>query len=167
MSPDSESASDFCHDVSAADRLGTPSDFDAPSGLDAPADRGDPMTATLARLDDHSLVGDYAVSEGGVSAGRSWTISVEEYAFDSVNGRVPTLPLAVALLRRLPDERIAVSDLRAIGKSGWKCVVAPTSGTLGHSASQHRKTSENDTRPIQVSKSGRSSGASYSPSQSM
>jgi hypothetical protein len=118
----------------AADRLATPSGpgtsptHGARSGLDAPGERSDPMTATLARLDGHSLVGDYAVSEGEARSGRSWTISVEEYAFDSVNGNVPTLPLAVELLRHLPDETIAVADLRATGNSGWECVVSADAG---------------------------------------
>ena len=117
----------------AADRLATPSGpgtspHGARSGLDAPAERSDPMTATLARLDRHWLVGDYAVSEAEARSGRSWTISVEEYAFDSVDGTVPTLPLAVELLRRLPDETIAVSDLRATGNSGWECVVSADAG---------------------------------------
>jgi hypothetical protein len=112
----------------AADRLGTPSGFDAPSGCDAPPERSDPMTATLARLDDHSLVGDYAVSRDRTSTGRWWRISVEGYAFDGADGRVPTLPLAVELLRRLPDEAIAVSDLRATGKSGWNCIVSTDAG---------------------------------------
>lgn len=102
----------------AANRLGVP-----PSFGDSPECR-DPMTATLARLSDHSLVGDYAVSEDGIDDGHSWTVSVEEYAFDSVDGHVPTLPLAVELLRHLPDETIAVSDLRASSKSAWECVVS-------------------------------------------
>ncbi|WP_128478406.1 DUF7551 domain-containing protein [Halorussus pelagicus] len=111
----------------AADRLGARSDS-AASGA------ADPVDAALSRLDGLSLVGDYAVDRNGGRertslfedgrAGRSWTVTVEEYAFDSVDGRVPTLPFAVELLRRLPGERIAVSDLRATGESGWTFVVS-------------------------------------------
>lgn len=97
----------------------------------------DPVAATLSRFDGLSLVGDYAVvrndaAEGSAAfddsdaeeTGGSWTVTVEEYAFDAVDGRVPTLPFAVELLGRLPDERIAVSDLRAAGESGWRFVVS-------------------------------------------
>ncbi|UPV74066.1 hypothetical protein M0R89_16190 [Halorussus limi] len=112
----------------AADRLGER------SGPDAPADRADPVDATLARFDGLSLVGDYAVvrhgerertaNADGSAAGRSWTVTVEEYAFDSADDGVPTLPFAVELLRWLPDATIAVSDLRATGEAGWQFVVS-------------------------------------------
>ncbi|UPW00107.1 hypothetical protein M0R88_16525 [Halorussus gelatinilyticus] len=120
----------------AADRLGARSER-------TPRDGDDPVAATLSRFDGLSLVADYAVvrNAGDESApsdvstasdesaasdddGRSWTVTVEEWAFDSVDGRVPTLPFAVELLRRLPDERIAVSDLRAAGDAGWRFVVS-------------------------------------------
>ncbi|MFC4450364.1 DUF7551 domain-containing protein [Halorussus aquaticus] len=105
----------------AANRLGTPSRLD------------DPMRATLARLDGLSLVGDYAVVPNGDTAadsdsegdtGRSWRITVEEYAFEASEGRVPTLPFAVELFRHLPAETVAVADLRAMTESRWECVVS-------------------------------------------
>jgi hypothetical protein len=116
----------------AADRLGARSDSE--SSVDA----ADPVDATLSRFDGLSLVGDYAVVRNCESertgtpddahGRRSWTVTVEEYAFESVDGRVPTLPFAVELLGRLPDECIALSDLRATGDSGWTFVVS-TSAT--------------------------------------
>jgi hypothetical protein len=119
----------------AADRLGRP------TGPGASADGTDPVDAALERLDALSLVGDYGVARNRSAtasdtddrreaqsddrfAGRSWTVSVEGYAFDTVNGCVPTLPFAVELLRGLPGETVAVSDLRRTGNSGWECVVS-------------------------------------------
>ncbi|WP_435178143.1 DUF7551 domain-containing protein [Halorussus sp. AFM4] len=113
----------------AADRLG------------AAPDPGDPMDATLARFDGLSLVGDYAVAPtdersappeaataDSASAGRSWAVAVEGYAFERPDGRVPTLPLAVELYRRLPGETVAVSELRATGETAWECVVSTDAG---------------------------------------
>jgi len=107
----------------AADRLG------ARSEPEAGTDIADPVDATLSRFDGLSLVGEYCVvrnrerERAGASddthGGRSWTVTLEEYAFDSVDGRIPTLPFAVELLRLLPGERIAVSDLRATGDERW------------------------------------------------
>jgi len=110
--------------------------LDTSDGREPPRD-ADPVAATLSRLDGLSLVGDYAVvrndaadgsaASGGTDAeetGGSWTVTVEEYAFDAVDGRVPTLPFAVELLGRVPDERIAVSDLRATGEADWRFVVS-------------------------------------------
>ncbi|NHN58854.1 MULTISPECIES: hypothetical protein [Halorussus] len=127
----------------AAERLGATSAPGGPTfrgakmGARGIADRylGDPMEATLARLDGLSLVGDYAVAPndgraedssrtGEATAGRSWAVTVEGYAFESPDGRVPTLPLAVELYRRLPDAAVAVSDLRATGDAEWECVVS-------------------------------------------
>lgn len=113
----------------AADRLGLP------DGLD-PGDPADPVAATLARLGGLSLVGEYSVVRNGprerpvadddsrAGVGRSWTVTVEEYAFDSADGRVPTLPFAVELLRRLPEATVAVSDLRTTGETGWQFAVS-------------------------------------------
>ncbi|WP_162224594.1 DUF7551 domain-containing protein [Halorussus amylolyticus] len=84
----------------------------------------DPVTATLARFDGLSLVGDYAVtprSESGAS--RSWRVTLDGYAFDRSGGRLPTLPLAVELLRHLPDRTLAVTDVRTVGDRSWQCVV--------------------------------------------
>jgi len=99
----------------AADRLGT-----------RPAD--DPVAATLDHLDGLSLVDDYAVAARPVdAAGEAWTVTLDEYAFDLTGRRLPTLPLAVELLRRCPDRTVAVTDARLVDDGAWRCVV--TAGT--------------------------------------
>lgn len=96
----------------AADRLGT---YSATS---------DPVAATLARFDGLSLVDGYAVAAGpDAGAGRSWTVTLDDYAFDRADSRLPTLPLAVELLRHFPDRTLAVTDVRSAGERSWRCVV--------------------------------------------
>jgi len=99
----------------AADRLGTRPD-------------DDPVAATLDRFDGLSLVGDYAVAARSADAEgdgpeRSWTVTLDEYAFDLTGRRLPTLPLAVDLLRHCPDRTVAVTDARPVGDGAWQCVV--------------------------------------------
>ncbi|WP_135806272.1 DUF7551 domain-containing protein [Halorussus marinus] len=98
----------------AADRLG-------------PRSSEDPVAATLDRFDGLSLVDDYAIDarpvdpEGGPD--RSWTVTLDEYAFDLTGRRLPTLPLAVELLRHRPERTVAVTDARPVGDGAWRCVV--------------------------------------------
>ncbi|USZ67937.1 hypothetical protein NGM10_14535 [Halorussus salilacus] len=111
---DARLAPDRQHRVlrSAADRLG-----------EASTD-GDPLEATLARFDRLALVEDYRVdARDGPATGRSWRVALDRYAFDRGEDRLPTLPLAVDLLRRVPDRTVAVTDARPVADATWECVV--------------------------------------------
>ena len=100
---------------------------DAASRLGESPGTGDPLEATLAIFGGLSLVESYAVaatrSARTARSRRSWRLRLDGYAFDRATDRLPTLPLAVALLRRVPDETVAITDAKSISEKSLQCVV--------------------------------------------
>lgn len=102
--------------------------------LPARPSAGDPLEATLARLEAVALLDAYAVDptvdlETGV---RTWTVTLEEYALGRSTERAVTLPIALELFRRFPNRDLSVAAASA-RDSNWRIDVttAPTDGPNG------------------------------------
>jgi hypothetical protein len=95
--------------------------------LPAPDPAENPVDASLARLRDVDLIADYAVT-ATKGPERNWEVTLSEYALAGTNGRLPTLPLVVDLLRRIPDADVTARDAR-VTDDGWRLTV--TAGSEG------------------------------------
>ncbi|MFC6826141.1 DUF7551 domain-containing protein [Halopelagius fulvigenes] len=94
---------------SAADMLGSPAVESAANS---------PVEATMRRLSSSSFVGDYRVVP--CPDGDAWEISFGDYALAERTGRLPTLPLAVDLVRRVPDRPVRFTDATALSDCRWR-----------------------------------------------
>lgn len=127
---------------SAVDRMPSPIDDASVLRASPPGERSDrPVDAALSRLRDVDLIADYSVTEYGRA--RTRTVTLSEYALaEGVRGavaagedpdaRLPTLPLVVDLLRRVPEANVAVEDA-TVTDDGWRLTVttgAPTPAGL-------------------------------------
>ncbi|CQR50455.1 DUF7551 domain-containing protein [Haloferax massiliensis] len=75
---------------------------DVDAGPDARAD-----TRTDARTD-------------GDDSARTWELTFGDYALAERTGRIPTLPIAVALLRRTPERAVRFLDGEALSDGRWR-----------------------------------------------
>jgi hypothetical protein len=94
----------------AAEMLG------APSTESAAADS--PVEATMSRLDAAGFVDGYDCAdcpEAGV-----WEVTFGGYALAERTGRLPTLPVAVDLVRRIPDRPVGFVEARALSDCRWR-----------------------------------------------
>ncbi|GAA0231779.1 hypothetical protein ACFFQF_25930 [Haladaptatus pallidirubidus] len=71
----------------------------------------EPLSETLAQLHSASLVSDYTLrpSSTGSCDDRMWDVTITAYALDTVDGRIPTLPIIVELFSRCPDSTLQIS----------------------------------------------------------
>jgi len=129
--------------ASAAERLPSPGPGDpdqsilrvsSPSGT---AER--PVESALARLRDVDLIAGYSVT-GTRGNARTWSVTLSEYALageefrgsiaagEDPDARLPTLPLVVDLLRRVPESDVAVGDA-TVTEDGWRLSVSTGAAT--------------------------------------
>lgn len=99
----------------AADRL--PSD---------PPWRPYPLVASFERLASADIVAAFDVAPwtvDEVSGHRSCTVRLRDYALWPADGRLATLPIALDVLRRLPDHGLTVGPARRFGDRAWELTV--------------------------------------------
>ncbi|MFD1587111.1 hypothetical protein ACFR9U_08950 [Halorientalis brevis] len=87
---------------------------------------GTPLTQTFERLQTVTIIGDYAVesSPEWVVGQQSWTVTIDDYALPTAPDAMPTLPIVIDLLRRLPRARLALSDVRQLDGGSWRFEVS-------------------------------------------
>lgn len=121
--------------ASAADRLPAPDAEERDSILRTSPPRGEaeqPVDATLTRLSDVDLIAGYSVSAAGGHA-RTRSVTLSEYALaedvrasvaagEDPDARLPTLPLVVDLLRRVPSGAVAIEGA-TVTEEGWRLAV--------------------------------------------
>lgn len=94
----------------------------AAARLDLPADDTDPLNATLSALDQRGLIEGYTRSpwsvdlDGGTG---SVVVQVSGYALSSRDGRLPVLPLTLALCRNHPERPPQSVQVTAVD-GGWQ-----------------------------------------------
>jgi hypothetical protein len=103
----------------AADMLGSPAAV-------ARSDAASPVEATMHRLSSASFVGDYRVD--ACPGEGTWEVSFGGYALAERTGRLPTLPIAVDLVRRVPDRTVRFTDATALSDCRWRFRVELTRG---------------------------------------
>ncbi|MDS0476094.1 hypothetical protein [Natrinema sp. 1APR25-10V2] len=94
----------------------------------------DPVKASLAHVDSLSLVSEYGVNrESDDGPGETWTVSLRGYAIECGEGRFPTLPIGIDLLRRTaaPIEAFGVTDVTALGDGDWRFVLTNAEAERG------------------------------------
>lgn len=101
--------------LSAAHRTGS---GDAPESAAVESPARSPVEATMRRLSSSSFVGDYRVVPCPDDA--AWEVSFGDYALAERTGRLPTLPLAVDLVRRVPDRTVRFTDATALSDCRWR-----------------------------------------------
>ncbi|AQL41842.1 hypothetical protein BV210_03530 [Halorientalis sp. IM1011] len=80
-----------------------------------------PLDATLQRLQRLDLVDGYAVDARSDSPeSESWTVTITDYALTDRSASLPTLPIAIDLLGRLPGPALELSDPRRLDDDRWQ-----------------------------------------------
>ena len=81
-----------------------------------------PLDATFRRLQRLDLVGRYDIEARPepVVGRQSWTVTVAEYALAGRAASLPTLPIGVDLLCRLPRAEPSLSDVRHLDDDRWR-----------------------------------------------
>ncbi|RDI70981.1 DUF7551 domain-containing protein [Halopelagius longus] len=109
-----------------------PRSGDAPEAVESPAVESaanSPVEATMRRLSSSSFVGDYRVV--ACPDDDAWEVSFGDYALAERTGRLPTLPLAVDLVRRVPDRTVRFTDATALSDCRWRVRVEMDRGPEG------------------------------------
>lgn len=92
-----------------------------------PADTERPLEATLQRLRRLDIVDGYTIdthTDDGSEKG--WTVTIRDYALTSRSASLPTLPIAIDLLGRLPGPALTLSDPRRLEDGRWRFDLAVT-----------------------------------------
>jgi len=99
-----------------------------------PGTGGDPLAGTFDRLQTVTLIGDYTIetTQEWAVGRQSWTVTVEDYALGRTANAMPTLPIAIDLLRRLPRAQVTLSDGRLLDSGTWQFEL--TAAETGESA---------------------------------
>ncbi|WP_049917177.1 DUF7551 domain-containing protein [Halogeometricum pallidum] len=79
---------------------------------------GSALERTLARLDEASFLDGYDVA--ACAGGDAWEATFADYALAERTGRLPTLPIAVDLVRRLPDRPVAFTEATPLADRRWR-----------------------------------------------
>ncbi|EMA00271.1 DUF7551 domain-containing protein [Haloferax denitrificans] len=123
--------------LSAAERRAV---VEAAADLFSPTATPNPVDATLRQLEAVGFVEGFSVrpipdAEGGGPAGagtrtdartdgddssRTWELTFGDYALAERTGRIPTLPISVALLRRTPERTVRFLDGEALSDGRWR-----------------------------------------------
>jgi hypothetical protein len=96
--------------------------------LSGPVASERPIVATLERLRAVGFIEGYIVEPTIIQPfeGRSWSVTVSEYALTQSSRTLPTLPIAVELLRRLPEMAWRLADARRVDTDCWRFRVTET-----------------------------------------
>ncbi|SFF99538.1 hypothetical protein SAMN04488063_1069 [Halopelagius inordinatus] len=85
---------------------------------DADPSPDEAVESTMARLSSASFVGDYRVES--CRGDEAWDVSFGDYALAERTGRLPTLPLAVELVRRVRDRTVRFTDATVLSDCRWR-----------------------------------------------
>ncbi|RDZ45928.1 hypothetical protein C5B86_09315 [Haloferax sp. Atlit-19N] len=123
---------------------------EAAADLFCPTATPNPVDATLGHLETAGFVEGYSVrpipdagadvGAGGMSeadartdartdgddSSRTWELTFGDYALAERTGRIPTLPIAVSLLRRTPGRAVRFIDGEALSDGRWRLRVRMT-----------------------------------------
>ncbi|RDZ65189.1 hypothetical protein C5B90_02130 [Haloferax sp. Atlit-12N] len=123
---------------------------EAAAGLFCPTPTPNPVEATLGHLETVGFVEGYSVrpipdTEADITAdkasetdartdartdgddsSRTWELTFGDYALAERTGRIPTLPIAVSLLRRTPGRAVRFIDGEALSDGRWRLRVRMT-----------------------------------------
>jgi hypothetical protein len=88
----------------------------------------EPLVGTFDRLVAVDLVDEYSITpEADATVGRqSWTVRIENYALAGPDDPLPTLPIALDLLRRLPNAALTLSRARHHDDGSWTVQLTAT-----------------------------------------
>ncbi|MFB6085107.1 MAG: hypothetical protein ABEJ94_12770 [Halorientalis sp.] len=93
----------------------------AAAELAEPDDTERPLDATLQRLRRHDIVAEYAVDRRTDAPEiEAWTVTITDYALTERSASLPTLPIAIDLLGRLPGPALELSDPRRLDDDRWQ-----------------------------------------------
>ncbi|EMA03364.1 hypothetical protein E6P09_08335 [Haloferax mediterranei ATCC 33500] len=100
--------------------------------LFSPTTTPNPVGSTLRTLEAVAFIDGYSLRpicdpESGCSDGhtpknaiRTWELTFGDYALAERTGRIPTLPIAVDLLRRTPERAVRFIDGEALSDGRWR-----------------------------------------------
>ncbi|WP_435186219.1 DUF7551 domain-containing protein [Halobellus sp. EA9] len=80
------------------------------------------VEATMTHLDRVGFVDGYRVARAD---GTGWRVTIDDYALAERTGRLPTLPIAIALARRLPETPFRLAEATPLGDRSWRLRVEP------------------------------------------
>lgn len=100
---------------------------------EAPTETDDLLSDALSQLEVASLLDTYtarphSIDLDGEKRARSRTVLLQSYAFEDVAERLPTLPLALALLRCEPEQPFAITAAIPRGTDTWHLELAHGTG---------------------------------------
>lgn len=100
----------------------------AASEFPGPNTGGTPLVQTFERLQAVTIIGEYAVETTRAWTGgqQSWTVTIEDYALSTATDAMPTLPIAIDLLRRLPRAQLTLGDVRQVRSGAWRFELTAT-----------------------------------------
>ncbi|MFB6092266.1 MAG: hypothetical protein ABEK02_04555 [Haloquadratum sp.] len=81
------------------------------------------IRAALEHLDSIGFVGSHSIAPA--ADGDEWLVTLGDYALAERTGRLPTLPLAVAIARRLPETTVRLAAATPLGDRRWRLRVDP------------------------------------------
>lgn len=86
------------------------------------------LARTFDRLQTVGIIDDYSIESQCVQTvgKQSWTVTVDEYALSDRAEAVPTLPIAIDLLRRLPRAHLTLSAGRERSERTWEFELTAT-----------------------------------------
>ncbi|WP_363466271.1 DUF7551 domain-containing protein [Halogeometricum borinquense] len=87
------------------------------------------LEATMTRLNRASFVGEFDIAV--CSSGEAWEVTFAGYSLAERTGRLPTLPVAVDLIRRLPDDVVSFTEATPLANSRWRVRVERDSEPTG------------------------------------
>ncbi|WP_396613239.1 hypothetical protein ACH9L7_07560 [Haloferax sp. S1W] len=87
-----------------------------------------PVEKTLCNLESAAFIEGYTLRPLARTETQTWELTFGNYALAERTGRLPTLPIAVDLLRRAPDQSIRFLDGEALSDSRWRLRLQATAG---------------------------------------
>jgi hypothetical protein len=105
------------------------------------------LGATTARLSEASFVDGADVA--AAARGDAWEVTFGDYALAERTGRLPTLPIAVELVRRLPDRPVSFTEATPLANGRWRLRVeagADPTGLVSLDATDEGRLNDSDYR---------------------
>ncbi|MGQ4554723.1 DUF7551 domain-containing protein [Halobellus sp. GM3] len=90
---------------------------------------GEAIRAAMEHLEWVGFVGSQSVIPA--ADGDGWTVTLGEYALAERTGRLPTLPIAIAIAQRLPETGFRFTSATPLGEQRWRLRIAPGDAPAG------------------------------------
>ncbi|RLM59898.1 hypothetical protein DVK02_02575 [Halobellus sp. Atlit-31R] len=81
------------------------------------------VRAAVEHLEHVGFVGSQSVSP--TADGDGWTVTLDDYALAERTGRLPTLPISIALAHQLPETPVRLAAATPLGDRRWRLRVEP------------------------------------------